>query len=159
MVPHELRAHLPPGNGRSVLHGRRRSHCSRFKVGLDALKGLFQPVSLLMSWRCYTRKARALASLCTCSEAGEAFMWTNHGRKQSWWFLGFLWYSYVGMEMCSELEQCSWELSDMQGGLRRLKCYLRCLKTTDLVESEYPPDAYSFVKQDWKVLWGSRVPG
>lgn len=48
--------------------------------------------------------------------------------------------------MCSELQQGSWELSEMQGGLRRLKCCLGCLETAELVESEHPPDAYSFIK-------------
>lgn len=70
-----------------------------------------------------------LACLCICLR-GRRRPRTNHGRNQLCWFLGFLWYWDVGMEMCSEPEQCSWELSEIQGGLRRLQCYLGCRETT-----------------------------
>lgn len=43
---------------------------------------------------------------------------------------------FSGTQMCSELEQHIWELSEVQGRLGRLKCYLGCLETTELVESE-----------------------
>lgn len=75
MALQELRAHFPPENGRSVLvaqlHGRSRSHCFRFKVGLDALR-VFSNLRFYELVEDAAAEQHVFLDLCTpASEAGE----------------------------------------------------------------------------------------